>query len=231
MNRWLKLLNFFLAGMLLVFVMYGIQSARASGDELTNISKNTNIATGGDARNFGDINGGSNSYSSDALGLGFSYALGDVDLNEGRNCYVSTAWGSIIFGKQTVGLNPWCAALFYDANRMHEFAAKQRCQLPSIISEYDTKAACVLDQTLAPIEVVNSPKLDAVVAQYQEEEEEREANYAAIQQQLAEFVEEKKKSDATAARYVAQRRAEEQEDRLYAQQLIEEIRQIEEPPK
>lgn len=159
---------FFLLAVIVVVVLV-VAPVHASG---TDIEQTTTVdqVIGGD--------------SSKALGLGFSYALGDVDLNEGRNCYVSTASGNIIFGRQKVELNPWCAALFYDANRKHKFAAKLRCQLEDIIVEYTSKPDCVKDQTLAPREVTSSPALDAIVAQYQEDEDERDAKYEELQQQV-----------------------------------------------
>jgi len=154
-------------------VAYGIQTANASSESRTpDVTATSNTIVGGN--------------SSKAFGLGFSYSLSDVDLNEGKNCYVSTASGNIIFGRQKVELNPWCAALFYDANRMHEFAAKLRCGIDDIISEYSTKDECVADQTMEPMEVVSSPQLDAVVAQYREDEDDRDAAFEEIQQQLEE---------------------------------------------
>jgi len=137
--------------------------------------------TGGDTTIGDTLIGGD---SSKALGLGFSYALGDVDLNEGRNCYVSIAKGNIIFGRQEVALNPWCASLFYDANRKHEFAAKLRCGLEDIAAEYSNKNECVLDQTLSSGEIVSSPVVEALMAKLQEFEEEREVLVEEVQQQL-----------------------------------------------
>lgn len=139
LSKFTALVNWFLVGVLIVCVAVSIEDARAGGDDLTNIAKNNNTATGG----ANDLSLGGN----DALGLGFSYALGDVDLNEGQNCYVSTAKGNIIFGRQKVELNAWCASLFYDANGKHEFAAKMRCSIDTINAEYDTKDECVAGQT------------------------------------------------------------------------------------
>ena len=142
--------------------------------------------TGGDAI-IGDIVGGSNSYSSDALGLGFSYALGDVDLNEGRNCYVSVANGNILWGRQKVKLNPWCAALFYDANRKHMRAATMRCSINSIASThpyYGDLKKCREGETLAPGEIVRTPDVEEVRAMFQEFEDEREVLVEEIRQEL-----------------------------------------------
>ncbi len=163
--------------------------------------------TGGDATaNIGNITGGSNSYSSDALGLGFSYALGDVDLNEGRNCYVSVASGNIVFGRQKVKLNPWCAALFYDANRKHERAAAMRCSIDPVIDThpyYGDMMACIEGETLAPMEMTNSPDVDEVLAKFQEFEDEREVLIEEVRQELEQ---QQQQHDELAARRSAPRR-------------------------
>lgn len=159
-----------------------ITSAWADSDRPTphNVtqSNDMNNQTAGDMLLGGD--------SSKALGLGFSYALGDVDLNEGRNCFVSTAKGNILFGRQKVELNPWCASLFYDANRKHEFAARLRCIIDDIIKQYDTKDECVIDQTLSTIGLTNAAVIEGIVAKFQEFEDEREILVSEIQQQLEE---------------------------------------------
>jgi len=136
--------------------------------------------TGGDQL----VNIGGN--SSDALGLGFSYTLGDVDLNEGRNCYVSIAKGNILWGRQKVKLNPWCAALFYDANREHKFAAEMRCSIDPIVEKYVTYKDCVKGQTMSPGEITRTPDVDEVLAKFQEFENEREVIVEEIRQQLEE---------------------------------------------
>jgi len=149
----------------------------ASGDD---IEQETNVVTGDQLVNVGgDL--------SKAYGLGFSYALGDVDLNEGRNCYVSVANGNILFGRQKVRLNTWCAALFYDANRKFKFAAKMRCSIDPIRQQYDTVENCVDGQTMRPGEITGSPIVDEIVAKFQEAEDEREAIVEDIQEQLAQL--------------------------------------------
>ena len=80
----------------------------------------------------------------------FSHSLGDVDINEGKNCLGSEAWGSFIISRQTNELNPWCASLFYELNGKHEFAAKMRCDIKDIRKKYTTDSECWSDQDLSP---------------------------------------------------------------------------------
>ena len=91
--------------------------------------------------------------SDDSLGIGlaFSYGMGDVDINEGQNCMGSEQKANIIWGKQQLALNAWCASLFYELNGKHTFAAKMRCGIPDIIEQYTTIDECVIDQDLSPI--------------------------------------------------------------------------------
>jgi len=174
--------------LLLLFLLLGISAWADNGhghDHGSGDLVSTNDLTGGDQL----VNVGGD--SSKAYGLGFSYALGDVDLNEGRNCYVSVASGNIIFGRQKVKLNPWCASLFYDANRKFEFAAKMRCSIDPIRDLYDTDKECTEGQTMRPGEITSSPELDEIVAKFQEAEDEREAVVEEIQQQLEQLTQQR----------------------------------------
>ena len=180
-SGWVKLLNWFLAGILLVLIVHGIELAHATdrGDPVT-VTTDTSLVGG----NTSQLVGGD---SHKALGLGFSYALGDVDLNEGQNCYVSTAKGNIIFGRQKVELNPWCAAMFYDANKMHVFAAVMRCSIEQIDGQYLNNEECIIDQTIAPEEIVASPALTELygrAAQFVEDESEHQAQLEDLEQQV-----------------------------------------------
>jgi len=61
------------------------------------------------------------------------------------------AFSIAVVAKQDMKLNPWCAALFYDANGKHEMAARARCLLPEILymSGRD-EAQCIVDNTMEP---------------------------------------------------------------------------------
>ncbi len=107
-----------------------------------------NVATG-------DTNLGGDS----SRAFGFSHSLGDVDINEGKNCMGSEQWGTIIVSKQDLVLNSWCAALFYELNGKHRFAAAMRCDIKEIGRHYGSVEACIEDQTLTPEEVIVSPEL------------------------------------------------------------------------
>lgn len=90
-------------------------------------------------------------FSTSSKAYGFSHSLGDVDINEGQNCLGSEAWGSFLISRQTNELNPWCAALFYELNGRHLFAAKMRCDIKQIRKKYDSAEECWRDQDLTPV--------------------------------------------------------------------------------
>jgi hypothetical protein len=89
----------------------------------------------------------------DALGIGLSYGMGDVDINEGQNCMGSEQKANVIFGKQRLALNAWCAALFYELNGKHLRAAAMRCSIPDILKSHPyngDEAACLEGEDLTP---------------------------------------------------------------------------------
>ncbi len=112
---------------------------RSSDDMNTITSGDVNVA-GGDTN---VSTGGNKTFA-------FSHGLGDVDINEGSNCYGSEAWGSFIVSRQYLELNTWCASLFFELNGRHLFAAKMRCDIPEISDKYATEEACWSDQRLGP---------------------------------------------------------------------------------
>jgi hypothetical protein len=116
---------------------------------------NTNVdVTGGDVTVpvdvgviTGDMIGGDTNVSTGGnKTFAFSHSLGDVDINEGQNCLGSEAWGTFIVSRQTNELNPWCAALFYELNGKHDFAAKMRCDIKEIRKKYTNNEDCWADQ-------------------------------------------------------------------------------------
>jgi hypothetical protein len=121
------------------------------GDNTTNVD-----VTGGDVNvpvdvgvQTGDMIGGDTNVSTGGnKTFAFSHSLGDVDINEGQNCLGSEAWGTFIVSRQTNELNPWCAALFYELNGKHEFAAKMRCDIKEVRKKYTTDDECWADQNL-----------------------------------------------------------------------------------
>lgn len=122
-----------------------------------------------------------------ALGLGFSYGMGDVDINEGKNCMGSEQKANVLWGRQDMALNAWCASLFYELNGKHTFAAKLRCSIPEIGDHYLTAAECVTDQDLTPPKVTSDER-DAI-NQHVEIEEQHSEDLVAVQMQQVGIVE------------------------------------------
>jgi len=204
-----------------VLVMYGIETSRASGncngpgdDECYNEIVDVSL-TGG------DLTGGDLISSDKAFAVGGSSF--DVDINE---CLASKATNIIVVGWQTLKENPTCIADGLDARGNHEAAARVRCKhVETVYSSFDTFKKCT-DAVTMTARIILPLKPDKV----DKDEDEHGNDFEALQQQLAALVEDKARSDKAAARYVAQQRQEKQADREYAQQLIEELQQIEEPP-
>jgi len=190
------------------------------GDVITNLG-DTNVEgstlTGGDVTLEG------------SRAFAFSHALGDVDIND---CLASTAWGSIIVSRQTVGPNLWCMAEVYDAKGMKLMAAKMRCDIDVIAEHFTTRDEC-LEANTAP-DLLRAPQPAAVAAPRFDENDEREERHEfEIATALARTEAlEKRLDDEAAARRAGARRAEEQRQAErrnefeYAQQKMAEYAQI-----
>lgn len=153
----------------------------------------TATATAGDLIG-GDMIGGDTSINTGSnRAYAFSHSLGDVDINEGQNCMGSEQWGTFVVSRQTNELNPWCAALFYELNGRHAFAAKMRCDIKAIRSKYLTDDECWLDQELTP--VAAAPELAELydqAARYEEHqviEDEHDEELEVVQMQQAQILE------------------------------------------
>ena len=141
MSRWRKLLNFFLGGLLLVLVMYGIENTNAhddhhddGGDISTDVSM-----TGGDL-----ISGDTGDNKSLVIA---APGLGDVDIAQ---CLGSEAWTLLIGGKQKLVLNQVCMAEFYLKQGRYDLAAQALCNQAEILSEYSSEQACEAAHDLTP---------------------------------------------------------------------------------
>jgi hypothetical protein len=161
-------------------------SASAGAEAIANV-------TGGDLIG-GDVIGGDTSISTGSnRAYAFSHSLGDVDINEGQNCMGSEQWGTFVVSRQTNELNPWCAALFYELNGKHEFAAKMRCDIKEISNKYLTVEECWLDQELTP--VTDAPELAELydqAARYEEHqviEDEHDEELEVVQMQQQQILE------------------------------------------
>ena len=179
-----------------------------AGDRITQ-SNDNNAQTTGDVMN--NI-GGDDSLG---VGIGLSYGMGDVDINEGQNCMGSEQKANVLWGRQELALNAWCAALFYELNGKHLFAAKMRCSIEEISMHYATDEECWSDQDLTP-----PPTPEPTAEEVEAEEEFHEEQ----QEQLIDLQ----------SRLQALEEEEERERRVIAQvqeaQRQEEQRQREEPP-
>jgi len=116
-----------------------------------------------------------------ALGLGLSYGMGDVDINEGKNCMGSEQKANVLFGRQKMALNAWCAALFYELNGKHTFAAKLRCEIPEIGRHYTTANQCVIDQDLSPAKTTSAEQDQ--INEHVASEEQHTKELVAVQEQ------------------------------------------------
>ena len=127
-----------------------------------------------DVRQSNDMNNqtaGSVSHSSEAWG--FSYGLGDVDIND---CLGSTQWGTILVSKQKLVLNKWCAAEVYDAKGLRHMAAVMRCDIPEIAKHFPDSEHCIVANKMsAPPRAVPPPVI--IEDTNWEEEEERHEIY------------------------------------------------------
>ena len=149
------------------WLIWAIPVAQAGGGDRTDVdvtqSNDMNNQTAGDiSLNGGDqvITGG------DTSTFAFAYGMGDVDINEGQNCYGSEQWGTVIVGRQTMELNAWCAALFYELNGRHERAAAMRCTIKDVRNThpyYGDEMACIEGETLRPDEPLVTGEVPAEV--------------------------------------------------------------------
>ena len=222
MNRAMKLVNLILGGLLLLLVMYGIETSHADGRH----HDDGDIDIGGTEIDIGgttvDVGGNSLDIAGDR-----AYAVGgssfDVDINQ---CLASKATNIVVVGWQTLKENPTCIADGLDARGNHVAAARVRCS--SVKTIYQTfpdfeKCVTAVTMTAPPI-----PPTDTV---RDHDEESHENEVRDLQLQMAVLIEEQRTAAVAANRYASRQRQEKEQDRLYAQQLIEQIQQIEEPPK
>lgn len=156
----------------------GSSTVNTTTTEVTVGGTSVGAMTGGDTS---VSTGGNKTYA-------FAYGMGDVDINEGQNCMGSEQWGTVIVGRQTMELNPWCAALFYELNGKHNFAAKMRCDIKEVRKKYQTDEECWTDQDLTNALVARSEQEDNISYVQREEEEkfhvEQQAVTYELQQQI-----------------------------------------------
>ncbi len=143
---WIGLRNAIMISAVFWGCLFWSIEAWGSGDDLTNISDNTNTLTGGDAT--ASVVGGDTNIAGDkSTAYGFSHALGDVDI---RDCVASTQWGSIIVSRQKIVLNQWCAAVEHLQMGHYEIAAVHFCNVPETLAEFDNETSCEAAHNFTP---------------------------------------------------------------------------------
>lgn len=110
-----------------------------------------------------------------ALGLGRSSF--DVDINQ---CMGSTAWDTIIGGKQKLVINWVCLAEFYLKTGQPELAATAICNT-EMLDEFSSEAECEAAHDFF-IEVAEAIEIAVVDDQHREEEEEWHQEQQQMQQ-------------------------------------------------
>lgn len=171
------------------------------------------------------------------------FSVGGSDM-EISGCLATFSW---LFGvRQFTKVVPDCEALQeaarLDKEGQHLAAAKMRCGTKLYRKRFGNGKACtdVVELTGGPLDVPNLSGLYNQAAQYDERYEQQQEHGEQLEELkrlneeiaagysiLLERFERKEQAEAAAARKISQRK---KEDREYAQQVIEQIRQIEEPP-
>lgn len=111
----------------------------------------TNNVTGGST----SIVGGDTSMENKTKTFAFSHSLGGVSIED---CLASTQWGTILFSKQKVVLNKWCAAEVYDSKGLHKMAALTRCDIEEISKFFASQEECVAANIIHPVITVEAYK-------------------------------------------------------------------------
>jgi len=180
-SRWIKLINWFIAGLLLVLVAYGIQTANATPDKKASVTDQV-------------VNTSSNAY-------GFG-GLGDVDIRDCLSSYqVFILW-------QGVRVNPLCVATQLDILGKHHEAAQMRCSVGRVRQVFGNRAQCIIALEVEPI--MEPPDLSELYnrnAQIADEEDQAQDDYIQeLNQRLDKIEGERKASARRASRQQAEDR-------------------------
>lgn len=180
-------------------------------------------ASGVDVRQSNDLNnqtsGNVVTEGSTALGLGFSYGMGDVDIND---CLVSTQSGNIIFGKQGFEYNLWCMGEVYDAKGLYRMGALMRCDIPAVRIHFTDDSSCLAANEVGREVAEVAPVLDSLYEQasrHEETEEQHEEELEQMQMQQAEIV---NRMDS----YDRQRRRAAEAERQYNAEFLEKFKEV-----
>jgi len=225
-----------LALLLVLLPLVSIADER-SGDDLTNISKNTATATAG------DLVGG------DTTTVALSPSnLGDVDIS---GCLASTQYSVfILWARQKIEIDPLCVADEYDAAGKHNLAAQLRCGVPLIRDLDYTGSTCIAENTFSlpdpcpGCEGTQAPSLEESFDRDEEEEYEHAQYAAQLAAITARLDAEEEQRRRNVRRYEAEQELIQQADQADAEynrdflekfreiaQQVEQPAQAEEPPE
>lgn len=124
--------------------------------------------------------------------------------------YADSCWSS------STRLDYWCAAEAYDAKKMYLVAATMRCGIPEIRKQFDTRDECVTANTYtSPLPPPPQEKEDECCTAEEHEEVEVE-----VHSDLSERLE-------TVARKQHAYEEAEQNRKMYAQQALTELKELE----
>ena len=107
---------------------------------VSDVVNQNNVGNGDTIMDSGDVNLNSRAYA-------VANNMGDVDIND---CRESSQFGTPLFSRQWVKLNPWCAAESYDAKGLHDVAARIRCEIKEISRLFDDRQSCIAANTMRP---------------------------------------------------------------------------------
>jgi hypothetical protein len=95
----------------------------------------------------GAMQSGDQNVNMKSKSLALVNTMGDVDIND---CRESEQFGTPVFSRQWIQLNPWCAAEVYDAKGLNDLAARTRCTIKEIRKLFDDDATCIVANTVQP---------------------------------------------------------------------------------
>jgi hypothetical protein len=175
--------------LLCLLIVFASVIAWADDDDgIVSINKNTNTntLTGGDVSVAGgdtNVTGGDVNVAGDkSTALGFSHALGDVDI---RDCVASTQWGTIVVSRQKIVLNSWCAGVQNLAWKNYRLAAMHFCNVPETLAEFASEDECEAAHDYSPPPEPEPPPGMVSLEQYEQQAHEHEEQYSQLLERVA----------------------------------------------
>lgn len=160
----------------------------AAGDDCRGNSCGGDVTIGGDTINVGgdtlnvegaSMTGGDVTFSG-SRAYALANSLGDVDIND---CLASKQWNTPLFGRQDTAPNLWCMGESYDARGLYKMAARMRCKIDLIRSDFATDEDCWAENTVMP-----QPIAEHVDTRHEEDEDrlhqEQEQRYRVLNEEL-----------------------------------------------